>query len=69
MDEPEAGCAYRHTKSGKVYVVIVVAREEAASTSRKVVYRRADGTGQTWCRSLSSWNSLEPNGERKFVRA
>lgn len=52
------GTVWKHTKSGRHYVVVVVAKREA-DCEPAVVYKSVDDGG-VWVRPLAEWHQIVP---------
>lgn len=65
--DPKPGERYRHWKSGEVYEVLCVAREESNPSRKHVVYSSED-TQELWVRPLTGWHSNPDHRDPTVLR-
>lgn len=69
MSTPRVGGRYRHAKTGTVYEVLLLSRDEpdGEGEPNRVIYREVGTTGVPWSRTVAEWASVCDDGCERFV--
>ena len=60
MNKVKAGTFWKHDKTGRIYLVLLIANSQGDDPSKEVKYPKAvvykGSDGKTWTRPLSDWH-------------